>query len=50
MKIDEHFINVFEASKVIHQLTEGVFHPSIGDIVNAWDFGPEGKIVNLDSL
>ncbi|WP_100610966.1 FAD:protein FMN transferase [Confluentibacter lentus] len=50
LKIDEHFIKVFEASKVIHQFTEGVFDPTIGDVVNAWDFGPEGKIVNLDSL
>ncbi|WP_100613389.1 FAD:protein FMN transferase [Confluentibacter citreus] len=50
VKIDEHFIKVFEASKVIHQFTEGVFDPTIGDVVNAWDFGPEGKIVNLDSL
>lgn len=50
VKIDEHFIKVFEASKVIHQFTDGVFDPTIGDVVNAWDFGPEGKIVNLDSL
>ncbi|PKQ43784.1 FAD:protein FMN transferase [Confluentibacter flavum] len=50
VKIDEHFIKVFEASKIIHQFTEGVFDPTIGDVVNAWDFGPEGKIVNLDSL
>src|SRR5690606_25414151 len=50
VKIDEHFIKVFEASKVIHRFTDGVFDPTIGDVVNAWDFGPEGKIVNLDSL
>src|SRR5690606_19900547 len=50
VKIDEHFIKVFEASKVIHQFTDGVFDPTIGDVVNAWDFGPEGKIVDLDSL
>lgn len=48
--IDSHFVKVFEASKVIHQFTEGVFDPTIGDVVNAWDFGPEGKIMNLDSL
>jgi FAD:protein FMN transferase len=50
VKIDEHFVRVFEASKIIYQFTEGVFDPTIGDVVNAWDFGPEGKIVNLDSL
>jgi thiamine biosynthesis lipoprotein len=49
-KVDEHFINVFEASKEIYRNTNGVFDPTIGAVVNAWDFGPEGKIVNLDSL
>src|SRR5690606_31446439 len=40
----------FNKSKEIYRLTEGVFDPTIGKMVNAWDFGPEGKIVNLDSL
>lgn len=48
--LDSHFIKVFDASKTIHQLTEGVFDPTIGVLVNAWDFGPEGTIENLDSL
>ncbi|WP_282121704.1 FAD:protein FMN transferase [Algibacter mikhailovii] len=48
--VDEHFVNVFEASKEIYKITEGVFDPTIGAVVNAWDFGPEGRIVNLDSL
>lgn len=48
--VDAHFIKVFEASKDIYNKTEGVFDPTIGAVVNAWDFGPEGKIVNLDSL
>ncbi|WP_298536128.1 FAD:protein FMN transferase [uncultured Algibacter sp.] len=49
-KVDAHFVKVFEASKEIYKSTEGVFDPTIGAVVNAWDFGPEGKIVNLDSL
>lgn len=49
-EVDEHFIKVFDASKQIYKTTEGLFDPTIGDVVNAWDFGPEGKIVNLDSL
>lgn len=49
-KVDEHFIKVFEASQVIYEETEGAFDPTIGALVNAWDFGPEGKIVNLYSL
>lgn len=48
--VDEHFIKVFNVSKEIFVKTEGAFDPSIGAIVNAWDFGPEGKIVGLDSL
>lgn len=49
-KIDEHFALVFDASKDIYTQTEGVFDPTIGAVVNAWDFGPEGKIARLDSL
>lgn len=48
--VDEHFINVFKASKAIYKATDGVFDPTIGVLVNAWDFGPEGKVVALDSL
>lgn len=48
--VDAHFIKVFDASKEIYELTEGIFDPTIGAVVNAWDFGPERKIVNLDSL
>ncbi|WP_111308589.1 FAD:protein FMN transferase [Confluentibacter sediminis] len=48
--VDEHFIRVFKASQDIYKETEGVFDPTIGAVVNAWDFGPEGKIINLDSL
>lgn len=48
--IDKHFENVFKTSKAIYNETEGAFDPTIGALVNAWDFGPEGKIENLDSL
>lgn len=48
--VDAHFINVFDSSKEIFRLTGGVFDPTIGNVVNAWDFGPEQKIANLDSL
>ncbi|MGY0393237.1 FAD:protein FMN transferase [Bizionia sp. KMM 8389] len=48
--IDNHFINVFNTSTEIYTATEGVFDPTIGAVVNAWDFGPKGKIVGLDSL
>ena len=48
--IDEHFAKVFDASKEVYNETQGVFDPTIGSVVNAWDFGPEGKIESLDSL
>ncbi|MGK0254166.1 MAG: thiamine biosynthesis lipoprotein [Mariniflexile sp.] len=48
--VDTHFIKVFRASEKIYKNTEGAFDPTIGAIVNAWDFGPEEKIANLDSL
>lgn len=48
--VDAHFIKVYEASKEIYKATEGAFDPTIGAVVNAWDFGPKGKVVDLDSL
>lgn len=48
--IDHHFRNVFEVSKEIYKETNGFFDPTIGFLVNAWDFGPEREIVSLDSL
>lgn len=50
VEIDVHFQKVFDKSKEIYQLTNGAFDPTIGTLVNAWDFGPEGSIKNLDSL
>jgi thiamine biosynthesis lipoprotein len=49
-EVDDHFIRVYKASKHIYKSTDGAFDPTIGAVVNAWDFGPEGRIENLDSL
>ena len=49
-RVDKHFVRVFQEAKKIYQETNGVFDPTIGLVVNAWDFGPEEKIQNLDSL
>ena len=48
--VDSHFEKVFNTSKAIYAATEGKFDPTIGAVVNAWDFGPDGKIEALDSL
>lgn len=49
-KVDEHFENVFKASKVIYRKTEGVFDPTIGNVVNAWNFGAEKNKFLTDSV
>jgi len=48
--VDNHFTTVFNTSKDIYDATEGFFDPTVGVLVNAWDFGPGGKITSLDSL
>ncbi|WJJ96194.1 FAD:protein FMN transferase [Algibacter luteus] len=50
VEIDNHFINVYDASKEIFGLTEGAFDPTIGNVVNAWQFGAENTIEVVDSL
>lgn len=48
--VDAHFITVFNESKHIFKETEGAFDPTIGAVVNAWNFGPKGKVIGLDEL
>lgn len=48
--VDDHFKTVFNTSKQIFEETEGAFDPTIGAVVNAWNFGPKGKVVGLDAL
>ncbi len=49
VEVDHHFKTVFRAAKYIYRKTEGAFDPTIGAVVNAWDFGPEGAIEKVDS-
>ncbi len=50
VKLDNIFIEVYQASLSVYKDTEGRFDPTIGGLVNAWDFGPEGAEKDLDSL
>ncbi len=50
VKVDTLFKEVYQKAKRIYRETDGVFDPTIGVLVNAWDFGPEKKIKNLDSI
>ena len=46
---DKYFVEVFKKSERIYNETNGDFDPTIGILVNAWGFGPEDAIENLDS-
>ncbi|TWO33212.1 FAD:protein FMN transferase [Seonamhaeicola sediminis] len=48
--VDSHFKRVLTKSFEIYNETNGAFDPTIGAVVNAWNFGPEEKISDLDSL
>jgi thiamine biosynthesis lipoprotein len=48
--VDDYFEEVFLKSERIYNETNGDFDPTIGILVNAWGFGPEDAIENLDSL
>lgn len=47
--IDDYFKTVFNFSKEVYKNTDGYFDPSVGALVNAWGFGPEKPINNLNS-
>jgi thiamine biosynthesis lipoprotein len=47
--VDDMFQEVFKKSRRIYKETKGSFDPTIGILVNAWGFGPEGQVENLDS-
>ncbi|MGB6268235.1 MAG: FAD:protein FMN transferase [Olleya sp.] len=49
VKVDNHFKTVFKAAKQIYIETEGVFDPTIGQLVNAWNFGSKQNKTALDS-
>ena len=47
--VDGYFEEVFNKSEKIYNETNGDFDPTVGILVNAWGFGPENSIKNLDS-
>ncbi len=47
--VDEMFQEVFIKSEKIFKETGGAFDPTIGILVNAWGFGPDNVVENLDS-
>jgi len=47
---DANLQEVFIKSEKIYKETDGAFDPTVGILVNAWGFGPEKPIENMDSL
>ena len=45
--VDEIFAEVFKKSKRIYKETDGFFDPTVGNLVNAYGFGPENEKNNL---
>ena len=45
--VDDYFIEVFNKSKRIFTETDGFFDPTVGNLVNAWGFGPKDEKKNL---
>lgn len=45
--VDKYFEEVFKKSKHIHKQTNGFFDPTVGNLVNAYGFGPENNSINL---
>jgi thiamine biosynthesis lipoprotein len=47
IKIDDLFTEVFLKSKRIYKETDGFFDPTVGNLVNAYGFGPKDEMRNL---
>lgn len=47
IQVDKLFEEVFEKSKTIYHETDGYFDPTVGNLVNAYGFGPENSVRNL---
>jgi len=50
VKVDDHFVNVFNASEKIFKETDGFFDPTVGILVNAYGFGPGKAMQEIDSI
>lgn len=48
--VDEIFIEVFKKSKKIYKETDGFFDPTVGNLVNAYGFGPKDEKMNLTDI
>ena len=49
ISVDHMFKDVYKTSSEVYKASNGYFDPTIGDLANAWGFGP-GEQLSLDSL
>ncbi|CAI8338940.1 MAG: FAD:protein FMN transferase [Flavobacterium sp. SCGC AAA160-P02] len=49
VKVDSYFREIFFKSEKIFEETNGYFDPTVGSLVNAWGFGPEKSLSEIDS-
>ncbi len=49
IKVDDYYKEVFSKSARIFKETDGYFDPTVGNLVNAWGFGPKKPLNELDS-
>jgi thiamine biosynthesis lipoprotein len=47
--VNEYFIEVYNTSKKLWLATNGYFDPTVGPLVNAYGFGPDGALRGIDS-
>ncbi len=47
--VDPHFIEVFKSSEKIFKESNGFFDPTVGNLVNAYGFGPERRKDSLNN-
>jgi len=48
--VNELFKEVYQKSKRIFKETDGYFDPTVGNLVNAWGFGPKKSKKEMDTL
>ena len=47
--VDAHFKKVFHKTAEVWKLTDGYFDPTVGNVVNAYGFGPEKRVKQLSA-
>lgn len=54
IKVDNHFIRVWECSRIVNRESGGAFDPTLSPLITAWGFGPGHKATSdtlrIDSL